>query len=85
VDESTLFGVVRHSSPPTGATKHRTPWEKAATAISAFDDDMWDPLRRDSDWTQSKDRYKALTLMRSAAKSTASWRVRFTTAPLAAQ
>ena len=38
-----------------------------------------------SDWTQSKDRYKALTLMRSAAKSTASWRVRFITAPLAAQ
>jgi len=47
VDESTLFGVVRHSSPPTGATKHRTPWEMAAAAISAFDDDMWDPLRRE--------------------------------------
>jgi len=44
VDESTLFGVVRHSSPPTGATKHRTPWEMAAAAISAFDDDI---LRRE--------------------------------------
>src|SRR6476646_11459948 len=47
VDESTLFGVVRHSSPPTGVSKHRTPWEMAAAAISAFDDDIWDPLRRE--------------------------------------
>jgi arylsulfatase len=39
----------------SAVTKHRTPWEMAAAAMPAFDDEVWELYDGNTDWTQSKD------------------------------
>ena len=40
----------------TAVTKHRTPWETGADAVTpAFDDDVWELYDTTTDWTQARD------------------------------